>query len=63
MIRHPVLIVLSLVSLYLAYAFGESALCYTHLKRNPISRFRSNEQLWEECKRDHLMFPFYYFVP
>lgn len=63
MIRYPVLIALGFIAIYVAFALGGSVICYTGLKLDPISRFRANEQLWDECKQDHLLFPLYYLVP
>ena len=45
---------------YLVYGLSESFLCYNR-EKNSLSRFRSNDELWQECRNDHLLFPLFYF--
>ena len=46
---------------YLVTAFSETLLCYSSLKADTFSRFRTNGELWEECRNDHLLFPLKFF--
>lgn len=51
-----------LVVIYAVTAFFTTINCYVELKQNSNARFMENSELWRECARDNLYFPFYYFT-